>query len=119
MRPANVFTLDVTDPPTGTNTPLYVILKLGVPAPGDVFPISPAIGDLCFPPAPVTPGDPTLFVLANTFGPDPDALIPATNTPWTVALGPIPLVLEITFQALQVNGGLLRVSNAVVAAIGF
>ncbi len=50
-------------------------------------------------------------------------LVPSNPTPWQLNIGPIPLLIEITFQAIvEVFGPptpLYRISNAVVAGIGF
>lgn len=91
------FTVSMIDPPGSPNANFVIWGFLGTSSPADVTPITPDIGTMCFPICDVSPNDPRLFTLANTFGGGVcPPLTTATPTDWTLVGGVIPF--PITFE---------------------
>jgi FG-GAP repeat len=110
------FTVSFTQPPTFFNpAPLYSFLLIGVPLPADETTV-PGIGLLCYPPPVLSPADPRLALLANSFfPPDFTALFP--NPPlgsWNVPIpGGLPAPFRVAVTGITSDGS-LYVTNTVL-----
>ena len=110
------FTLSFTQPPTFINqAPLYAFVVAGVPLLTDETPVT-GIGLLCFPPPVLSPADPRLTLLSDSFfSPDPTALFPVSSPgSWSI---PVPGGLLAPFRVAVsgiVSDGPLYVTNTVM-----
>lgn len=81
-------TLALSTPPTAsTPQPFILYGKISDLAAQELTPIA-NVGDFCFVPTHLFPLDPEIFVVANSYFPDPLALVPATLTPWSLTYPP-------------------------------
>ncbi|HYC77572.1 MAG TPA: integrin alpha [Planctomycetota bacterium] len=112
------FTLTFQQPPTfAAAAPYYAFGMIGTPGPADAADPGFGIGTLCFLPPALNPSDPRLFLLANSLAPaDPAALLAvAAPATWVVPFATgVPFPLQVTVQAVAVDGANLLRSNAVL-----
>lgn len=81
-------TLTLNTPPTTPNPQPFILYgKISDLAAQELTPIA-NVGDFCFVPTHLFPLDPEIFVVANSYFPDPLALVPATLTPWSLTFAP-------------------------------
>lgn len=110
-------TLALAQPATsGTPSRFLLFATAGVPGPADAYPLPP-LGTLCFPPCVLAPGNPALFMLADSFGTGfcGTPLLPSTPTPWSFTGPGIPMPGQFTFQAIiEETPSTLAITNAVV-----
>ena len=109
------------DPPVGapTSAPVGAFAlwaHLGIPHPAFELPISSTGGSMCFLPAPLNPGAPTLLV-ADSFGLGGGFL--ATRAPWTLGFPGLFAQLDVTLQGAMITNlqGSLAATNALALRI--
>jgi len=110
------------DAPAGLQPPLpapvglfALWLHVGLPIGGVELPFGPTQGTLCFTPAPFSAA-PTVL-LADSFG--LGGLVPAGQTPWSLPISGLPLLLDATLQGVMLVDTLptLAVTNAVLLRV--
>ena len=94
---------------------------LGLPTPADAVPLG-AVGSFSFIPAPMLPGHPLLFTLADSFNiTGGTAYTGATQTPWSFTYGPgLPFPIVVTLQGIIVDTSSAvsaSVTNAIVVEV--
>lgn len=109
-------TIDLVQPSTNPFPAAFLLVGyVGVPGPEHVTTLPFGIGSLCIPSPQLTPGYPGSFVLANSYGPDSQALLPATLTPWTAVVAGLPFPFQFTLQGvIAQDPGSVRATNGVL-----
>jgi hypothetical protein len=117
LSPFQAFTIAFTQPPSlASPAPLYTFGLLGAPLASDELALA-VLGTLCFLPPVLSPGDPRLFLLADSFATfNPGALAPmAPPGSWSI---PVPTGLPAPFRAaltgVTFDGGYYRTNTVLV-----
>ena len=110
--------ISLDQPPTNPlSSPFAIFGAFGVSSSSFALPFG--IGTMCFPPAFAAPGNPNLFVVADSLGLGlPQfAQAPVSLAPYSESFGVVNVPLTYTLQALLFeNGTSLRLSNALVVS---
>ena len=112
--------LQLAASPSFPNGRFLVAGALGIPDLSTVATLPAGLGAMAVPPCALAPAlFPTLFTLANSFGPDPcGALVVAPPGSFSFFIPPVPVPLDVSFQALVEDGpASLVVSNGVILEI--
>lgn len=97
----------------------FIIVGITVaPDPSDAYILPAGVGALCFPTLYTHPTYPGLFVLANTFAPDPLAILPATPAPWSSPFFTLTFPFQFAIQGvIEETPGVLRTTNGVLVSV--
>lgn len=115
-------TVGVSQPPSNPNpAPFLVFGRFGVGQVFDYYELPIGLGTMCFIPSLVSPGDPALFLLFDSFNPaNGGAIVPgATLTPYSFT-SPIGVGFPVDFELQGImfdTPSTLARTNAVIASI--
>lgn len=109
----------MAQPSFNPNPANFVILGITVaPDAADAYVLPGNVGTLCFPTLYTNPTFPGLFTLANSFAPDPFALLPATPAPWTSPYFTLAFPFQFAIQGvIEETPGVIRTTNAVLVNV--
>ena len=112
-------TVGVGQPSTNPSPAHFIVIGLtAVPDPSDSLLLPGSIGTLCLQSPYSGVAFPGLFVLANSFGPDPLALLPSTPAPWSFSFAGLPFPFQFTLHGvIEESPGVIRVMNAVLGNV--
>lgn len=112
--------ITLSQPPTNPlPAPFAIYGFIGTPEMTEWVALPYNVGPMCFMPYTLNPTFPGGFLLANSFGNDPAALVPATVAPWSFTLGSgIPFPFLLTFQGVVAQDpATVRVTNGVIVNV--
>jgi hypothetical protein len=95
--------------------PAHFVLcaKVGLPMAWDVFPLV-GVGTMCFAPALLAPGDPSLFILASSI-PGVGELLSTPSASWSITLPPLGFAAQVALQpVIMYSLSNVFVANAVL-----
>jgi len=96
--------------------PAHFVLcaKVGLPMASDVFPLA-GIGTMCFAPALLAPGNPSLFILASSI-PGVGELLSTPSATWSITLPPLGFAAQVALQPVVMYSpsSTVFVANAVL-----
>lgn len=117
LAPGAFFGLEVLQPQTNPQPANFLLWgRLGVPTPGELFPIYFAGGAMAFAPHVVAPSNPLLFTLTNSYEPPPvSGIVASSPAPWSIGAVALPFPATMTLQGLiETGNGQVRITNALV-----